>query len=407
MLLRKKIMIGLILCIFIFSSSIPILLKIGLFPQQTFGGADIIILTQAETNTPLNLTLVSELRKQDFVEVVSPEIYVFSVVNNEPIMVRGVEPDSFLRIEDAECKEKINEKFVLVGKGLAKRFNFGINDTFILTGSIVPVIMELTITSIYSTSTPSNDELLVPLPTARKLVSLADNNVLAIRIKTHNRNELIDFLERGEYKIVVGDAAGYSISLNNNGYEEVVSSLGIRYSLFGKIEVANESYTSIIVQKSAGNVRVVIFGFIVLEAALTFIGIVAILNRAVIEKKRDIGVLAAIGANKANIHFLLLKDLLKISIVSSIIGIIFGYIGVEIVKRFNLIMILGHSIQPVISPILILEILVITIVLSCSCGLIVNKNVLESEPHQLLQEIDSSAENEISLEKMIEGFNED
>ena len=53
-------------------------------------------------------------------------------------------------------------------------------------------------------------------------------------------------------------------------------------------------------------------GFILLEVALTFIGIAAILNRAVIEKKRDIGILTAIGANKANIHFLLLKDMLKI-----------------------------------------------------------------------------------------------
>ena len=404
-MLRKKIMIGLILCIFMFSSSIPVLLKIGLIPQQTFGGEGIIVLTQADTNTPLNLTLVSELRKQDFVETVSPEIYVFSVINNEPIMVRGVEPKPFLKIEDAECKEtKFNDKFALIGEGLAKRFNLGINDTFVLTGSIVPAIMELPITGIYSTATPSNDELLVPLQTARKLISLGENNVLAIRIETSDRNELIDFLERGEYKIVVGDAAGNSILLNDNGFEEAASSLGIRYTMFGKIEAMNGSYTSVIVQKSAANVRVVIFGFILLEVALTFIGIAAILNRAVIEKKRDIGVLTAIGANKANIHFLLLKDLLKISIVSSIIGVIFGYIGVEIVKHLNLIVILGHSIQPVISPIFILEILVVTILLSCSCGLIVNERLLSSEPHQLMQEIDSSAENEISLEKMLEGL---
>lgn len=406
MLLRRKIMIGLILCIFMFSSSVPILLKIGLIPQQTFGGEGIIVLTQADADTPLDLMLVSELRKQDFVETVSPEIYAFSVINNEPVMVRGVESKPFLKIEDAECKEEINDKFALIGEGLAKRFNLGINDTFVLTGSITPVIMELPITGIYSTSTPSNDELLIPLQTARKLISLGENNVLAIRIETSDRNELIDFLESGEYKIVVGDAAGNSISLNDNGFEEAVSSLGIRYTVFGKVEVANGSYTSVIVQKSAANVRVVIFGFILLEGALMFIGIAAILNRAVIEKKRDIGVLTAIGANKANIHFLLLKDLLKISIVSSIIGVIFGYIGVEIVKHLNLIVILGHSIQPVISPIFILEILVVTILLSCLCGLIVNESVLGSEPHQLMQEIDSSAENEISLEKMLEGFYE-
>jgi ABC-type lipoprotein release transport system permease subunit len=114
--------------------------------------------------------LVSELRKQDFVETVSPEIYVFSVINNEPIMVRGVEPKPFLRIENAAFKEtKFNDKFALIGEGLAKRFNLGINDTFVLTGSIVPAIMELPITGIYSTATPSNDELLIPLQTANIL----------------------------------------------------------------------------------------------------------------------------------------------------------------------------------------------------------------------------------------------
>jgi ABC-type antimicrobial peptide transport system permease subunit len=73
-------------------------------------------------------------------------------------------------------------------------------------------------------------------------------------------------------------------------------------------------------------VGVVVLGFITLNACLTFIGITAILGRGVIERRKDIGILAAIGANKKTIYLVLLKDLLIISTIASGIGVILGFI---------------------------------------------------------------------------------
>ncbi|UCG70969.1 MAG: ABC transporter permease [Thermoplasmata archaeon] len=401
MLIQKKSIIGMVLCIMLFSVSVPVLMGVKSSPDSMFKGEDVITLSQTNVNTPIRVGLAQKLNEEDFVEVASPEIYAFSYILSrkgggyEPVIVRGVMPENFLKIEDAHLLEDdYNDNFMLIGEDLSDRLGIKIGHPVTITGSIAPAILELTVTGIFSSPTSSNDQLLIPLSYAGKLMGLKKDDILSIRVKTEDQEKLIDFLTDQEYSVLVSTKSGLSISVNENKtYEErIAEELAIKYTDVGKFSASNQSFVSTFVQKGSDTVGVVILGFIALNAILTFIGITAILARAVIERKKDIGILAAIGADKRAIYLLILKDLLIISTIASGIGVVIGFISAEIVKNMGLIVAFGITIQPTIDLMLFIITFFVAIIIGCSSGLLVSSIILTERPSKLIREIEDVEE---------------
>ncbi|UCF08765.1 MAG: ABC transporter permease [Thermoplasmata archaeon] len=393
--MQKKIIVGMVLCIMLFSASVPILMGVKSSPDTIFRGEDTITLSQTNINTPISASLAERLNEQDFVEVASPEIYAFSYVLSretgkyEPVVVRGVGPENFLKIEDAEVLEgDFGDDFMLVGEGLAKRLNLKEGHCITITGSLAPAILELTVTGIFSSKSSSNDHILIPLRDARKLMDLEDDDVLAIRVKTKDQQALMDFLTEEKYSVVVSWEGASPIAVNENKtYEEqIAEDLAIKYTDPGGFSASNQSFVSTFVQKGSTTIGVVIFGFIALNAILTFIGVTAILARTIIERKKDIGILAAIGADKKTIYLILLKDLLIISIISSGIGVILGFVTALVVQELDLIVAFGHTIQPTIDLSLFVITFFVAIIIGCISGLLVSAVILTAKPSKLIKE---------------------
>jgi putative ABC transport system permease protein len=356
--------------------------------------------------------LAHRLNEANFIEVASPEIYAFSYLISrktgrfEPVLVRGVEPENFLEIEKAELtRGGFQGQFMLVGEGLSKRLGLDIGHAVTLTGSIQPAILEITITGIFKSQTSSNDQILIPLEYARKLMGLSGDNVLTIRVKTEYEEELIDLLLNEEYSVLVSRQDGISISVNENKtYEEkLAEDLAIKYWDTEKFQASNESFISTFIQKGSGTVGVVVLGFITLNALLTFIGITAILARGVIERRKDIGILAAIGANKRTIYMVLLKDLLIISIIASGIGVILGFIIAVVVQDMGLIVAFGQTIRPSIDLILFIATFFVAILIGCSSGLLASSMIMTQKPSRLISESEEVKE-DVKIETLSEAI---
>jgi len=161
------------------------------------------------------------------------------------------------------------------------------------------------------------------------------------------------------------------------------------------------SLTTAFTNQGVSSVSIVVIGFIILNVALTFIGVSAILARAIVEKKRDIGILSAIGANKAKIRLILLKDILLIILPTVAVGIALGLLLAHIIGAVNLIMVFGHSIKPLIDWVLILEITILIVVVSSVVGLFINEMVLKSKPSRLIQELEEEAQELEKLEDVL------
>jgi ABC-type lipoprotein release transport system permease subunit len=390
-----------VLCIVLFSASVPILMGVKSSPDSMFKGEDILTISQTNISTPILTNLAYELEGENIVEVASPEVYAFSYTISrrdgqfEPVIVRGVDPGKFLEIEDASMHEGgYNNNFMLVGSGLAKRLNIKVGQSVTITGSTTPALLEMTTTGIFSSKTSSNDQILIPLSNARKLMDLGKDELLIIRVKTDNKQNLIDYLTDHDYTLVVTGKDGIPIPVNyDETYEERIAlDLAIKYSDPEEFSATNQSFVSTFVQRGSGTIGVVVLGFIALNAILSFIGITAILARAVIERRKDIGILAAIGADKKAIYLLLLKDLLIISIVSSGIGVVIGFISAEIVKNLGLIVAFGMTIQPTIELSLFIITFFVAIIIGCTSGLMVSSIILTEKPSKLIQEIEDKEE---------------
>jgi ABC-type lipoprotein release transport system permease subunit len=393
LLLSKRTILGLALCVLILSASLPLLLGLKASPFKTLYGKDVLTLTQVTTDVPLNTTLIQDLetltQEKEWVQMVSPEVYVFAVLQDSPTLVRGVNTTAFLSIEDAVLIEGTHndERSAMIGEGLSNILGINIGDRILITGSTRPSLLEVIVVGTYSTPNPSNDEMIISIPAARKLAGIRDDTVMSIRVKTTNEGELINFLNENEIPVVVSAGTSVPDVLNSNvTYDGRLINLLFEYSDASFSQ--DLSLTTAFTHQGVSSVNIVVIGFMVLNIGLTFIGISAILTRAITQKKKEIGILSAIGASKGKIRIILLKDILLILLPAILIGIVLGLVLAYFVGAVNLIMVFGHSVRPVIDWVIVLGMAVLVVVVSSIVGIIINERILTSRPSRLIQDTD-------------------
>jgi len=375
-------------------------------PFKALYGKDVLTLTQVTTDKPLNTTLIGQLeelaQEEEWIQIISPEVFVFCGIGDESIVVRGVNTSAFLSIEQASVTKGVvnDERSAMIGEGLSKILDLGVGDRILLTGSTTPSILEVEINGIYQSRNPSNDEVVISHKSARKLAGINDDTVMVIRVKTTDNDKLIEFLEENEIPVVVSGETTVPDVLNSNvTYDGRLLNLLFEYSdaTFSQ----DLSLTTAFINQGVSSVSIVVIGFIVLNAGLTFIGVSALLTRALEEKKRDIGIISAIGANKSKIRLIILKDILYLIVPTCIVGIGLGLLLAHVIGAVNLIMVFGHSIKPLVDWVLVLEIVIMIVVVSSIVGLFINEKVLKSKPSHLIQEFEKEEPEQEKLEDVI------
>jgi ABC-type antimicrobial peptide transport system permease subunit len=167
--------------------------------------------------------------------------------------------------------------------------------------------------------------------------------------------------------------------------QAVIEEIALRYTNLS-FDIGNMSYMSVFVQRGSGSVRVVVYGFVFLSCALTFIGITAILAKGISERKKDIGVLYGIGASDARITIYFLKETFMLTVPSAFIGTAAGFFLSELISSELSLVAFGKYIAPETSisiflGVTILSILIATI--SCICCLLY---LLKWNPSELISQ---------------------
>ena len=391
MMIRKKTVLGLILCTLVFSASVPLLLGIESTPKTVFGG-DMVAVSQINASVSLDETLVNELKEQPNVLAASAEITCFSVIHDDPVIVRGVNLNDFLMLENSTLiRGNVTnpDRFAVIGRRLANRVSLDIGDRFLLTGSSSSAIFQLEVSAIYK-GNYSEDELLVPLSYARKMAGLPVNAVLFIRVKTTDQSAFVEELATQEKPVVVTDSTGTTTPVNVNISEEekIQQQLAIKYLDTARFKASNGSYVSMFVQEGTNSIRVVVSTFIVLDGALAFIGSAAIISRAIIERRTEIGVISAIGANRRKILSMIVRDIFIISVIASIIGTLLGFLLVTWIEDSGLLLMFGETIHAVINPVILESIFFVSVIIHVCSGLLVGSILTKARPRSLMLEMD-------------------
>ena len=388
-LLKKKNIWGLILCTLVLSASVPMLLGIEATPRAVFGG-DMVALSQVDSSQSLDASLVAELKEQPNVDAASAEISCFSVINNFPVVIRGVNLGDFLEIENSSLVRggvDNPEKFAVIGKKLAQKINLDVGERFLLTGSSSSAVFQMEIDAVYE-GKYSEDELLVPLEYARKMAGLGGDSVLFIRVRTTNQTALVEDLEESEAPVIVTDSAGVVTPVNSDLTDEEIAQqhLAIQYLDMGQFKASNGSYVSLFVQEGANSIKVVVGTFIVLDGALAFIGSAAIISRAIIERRTEMGIISAIGANRGFLRRMIVKDIVILSVLASLTGVVLGYLLAVFIEGQGWLLMFGETVHAVINPYVMLGIFGISVLIQVLSGVIMGNMMTKARPKSLMQE---------------------
>ena len=392
MMLKPKAIVGLILCTLILSASVPLLLGIQATPQAIFGG-DMVAVSQVNSTVQLNETMVHAIKNQTNVLAASAEISCFGVIRNQPVLVRGVNLDDFLKIEEGRMvRGQANDsgRFAVIGRKLAEKIDLDVGDRFLLTGSSTPALFQLEIDGVYSAQS-AEDDILVPLTYARKMAGLGQGTVLFIRVRTTNQTALMETLEEQEQPVVVTTSGGTVTPVNTEITEEerVQQQLAIKYLDTAQFRASNGSYVSLFVREGASSIQVVVGTFIVLDGALAFIGSAAIVSRAIIERRCEIGILSAVGADRNYLRKIITRDVFIMSAAASSIGVALGYLLTRFIEERNMLLMFGETIHAVIDPYILAGIFLASVMIHTTSGLMIESTMSKAKPRDLMQETET------------------
>lgn len=118
----------------------------------------------------------------------SPEILVPEVVGerSRPYLARGVNYTAFAAVTESRLVRghpPRNASQAVVGADLAETLGADVGDTLLLGGGAVPGVARVTVVGEYAASGMTDDQLLVPLRTARHLSALSEGEANLIRVE--------------------------------------------------------------------------------------------------------------------------------------------------------------------------------------------------------------------------------
>lgn len=381
LLLSRRMMPGVILCVAIFAAAFPLLSALHNYPQRTLMGPDIATIGQGSGPYSINESLLQDLRAQGWVQVASAEILAFVTLNGEPAIVRGVEWNSFLELEGGQLLGgQPLSKFLLLGAGFQERTGISVGSKVVVSGSTVPKFLYGQVTGLYRTPGPTNDETLLDLERAREITGLSAGYFHHIRVRVTDVDALLGFLEGKKASAQVTTSSGVVPVNSNPAGDPRVLNIMLR---LGHGRLPRDYLTSLVIQ-GGNSLNVVVWGLTGMGAILVTIGIAAAESRVMVDRLHNVAILRAVGAGNTRLASLVLRESLQVSLASLAIGIPLGYLVAYAVGEFHLVVTFSHNVYPEITFGGTLFVLIIMLIVIVGSALAIMLSWSRLSPRELL-----------------------
>lgn len=354
----RRAILSLALILLITSAAFAVTSSILLSVDNTANGmlgesADTIVIAQGNSRAPflgtLPLSLEGDLGSVQGIKVIDPEVFAPSTLANEPVMVRGVDPGSFMELQDPLILEgsalsENDTSQAMVGETLARQMDLHPGSQITLVGGVRATIAELTVKGVFSTGTPLDSEVVAPLWVGDWLRGISYNIVSILRIEVSPGDApsqvavQVQQVVKNESRV----ASGGSQEAVEPGLPVVSHPASIvGYDIEASPDVAS-SFFSKTVGLSQEN--------ILLISALVFVSmsvaIVCALQEAVFRSRNELGTLRTIGMSSRRLSWNLVLVATSLSFVASLAGLVLGWGFLTAVARFSPIEIAFYAVDP-------------------------------------------------------------
>jgi len=191
LLIRRRVAFVVALCVTVFTSAVAVLQGVGEAPSAFLGSGDILVLTSAGVRDIVRSSLPQDLaesfRALANVTAVSAEIFAFGAIGEEPVILRGADPEDFFALEAAALTSgrlPTASFEILAGDRAAERLGLVVSNAMTLVGTFRPKLVEVRLVGIFHSDDPTADEFVVPLSLARELSSKGPGEVSIIRLRS-------------------------------------------------------------------------------------------------------------------------------------------------------------------------------------------------------------------------------
>ncbi len=356
-------------------------------PGQVLRG-DVYVLTQGSGSYSINDSLAQNLSAQSWAQVVSPEVFSLGTLHGAAVVVRGVDPQSFLSLEDASVPAaNLSPPWALAGSGLASREGLVVGDELTLVGSSIARLDVVRLAGVYRTSTAANDELVVDFATARFLTGVGPGFYHSIRVKTDDPSALLAFVTaRGASVHVTGP--GGEVGGANTAPLPVdprIINLFLRYGI-GPLPA---DYVAEGIAEATNSVQVVAWGLQVLVVLLVALGVHAVQARGFADRRATVGVLRAIGASDGWVVLCALRETLPLAVASGVTGAILGFAGAVLLPEVGTVLAFGHEVRVYFDPVGLVLVALAILGVSLVSELILLRGALGERPVESIRGVPS------------------
>lgn len=313
-------------------------------------GKNIVVLYDKNSRTPftglISLYLLNKIKNKPGVLAYSPEVVVPCVMNDKPILVRGVIFEDFLKVNPITIVNgsmlKVNDiNSMIVGKNVAEKFNLKLNDKVLIFGVLANRYVELQVKGIYESQSSMDNEVIVQLYIAQLLRGIDYSQVTLIRVKI-DRNITNP---TSIFKDIVNESSKTTQLENENKYEQT----------FLPLTSTNFDIKNVAVSEAQNFIKNYLDRYGVTKEALLILSImIFFLSSAnivlasevlIIQNEKEIGILRSLGMSQRNLKVDLLVKLLLYSIVSSAVGILVATIILTFAQEYEYLQVLSYTFQ--------------------------------------------------------------
>lgn len=259
-------------------------------PKGSCGYEQLSILTGDQMPTNISAAEVASIRAIKGLTVV-PFLAQQSAINNRPVTVSGIEPAATLDFKRWEISagryfQSPDENGVMLGSAAARQFELKPGGSVTIRGEKLPVLGILG-----ETGGRDDATIFLPLPLAQRLFNAADNvSYAAIRVE--------HLAETERYIEEIRVATGLGVVSDKQMLQSVLS-------IVGTVNITLQMIAAVAVIAAA-------------------FGIVNTMMAATYERKREIGILQALGARRRTIFTLFMLESGFYGLIGGLTGVIFG-----------------------------------------------------------------------------------
>lgn len=273
--------------------------------------ADEVDLTvSSETRGPFATAVADQVRQVPGVAAVSPQLVRPMALPTSQaltgkdgtavtlLIVRGVDPTTVTEVEqislaDGRLLTTADQNAILIANSLAQNTGLGVGDR--LTLPAATGVMDFEIVGITSgRPLQGSEEVFIPLATAQTVFNFPGQiNTIEARFAANSNADAV----RTAVLEALGDSYKVGGTTSGSEFAAAMEAANYIYNMFGVIAIA-------------------LGGFIIF---ITF-------RTVVVERRRDIGMLRAIGASRKTILGLILAEALILGVIGTVVGIALGYL---------------------------------------------------------------------------------